>query len=297
MDLSRPYWDPRIETLSAERRWLLQEHRLHWQVRRCWDASAWQRDRLRAAGVDPTTFGGIGGRARIPILTLDELAGAPAPDLEVAPDVWIVSREQQPGLPARALTDGDALHRTDLAARALWAASARPGQPLQLSLPVDDNLAEIVQGAARRIGMHVHGGTSGGGTSRPPFIVGRGARAAADATTPTLAWAEEITTPDFNGVSAFRTLTIPAVAPTVGYECAEQRGLHWADDHFLVETVDPATRQPLQRGAYGALVLTEITREGSPLLRFWTGLAGSLEVEACACGRTSVRSPLVRALP
>jgi hypothetical protein len=86
------------------------------------------------------------------------------------------------------------------------------------------------------------------------------------------------------------------VARTLAYACRKSDGVHWNDDHFLVEVVDPASGAPRPAGEAGALLVTDLAREGSPLLRFWTGLEASLVEDACACGRTSARSPLVRPL-
>ena len=89
---------------------------------------------------------------------------------------------------------------------------------------------------------------------------------------------------------------VPFVAPTVAHSCRDAGVLHWLDDHFLVETVDPATGEPVGAGEVGSVVITDLTREGSPLLRYWTGLEAALSDEPCPCGRTSVHSAFVRRL-
>ena len=48
------YWDRKLETLPVERRQVLRDHRLRWQVRRCWDGSPFYRARLSGAGLAPT---------------------------------------------------------------------------------------------------------------------------------------------------------------------------------------------------------------------------------------------------
>lgn len=236
--MSDRYWDPRVETLPAERRRLLQDHRLRWQVRRCRDGSPFYHARLETAGLDPSTFGGLADLSALPILRLNELprgdgAHEPSRDWTVAPEAWWQERERSDDGLVRVLTDGDVTQRAHLAARALWAAGVRPGRSLVAMS------AEV-----------------------PPL----------DA------------------------LALPNVAPTVAYACGEAEGVHWADDQFLIEIVEPETGQAAEPGGVGAVVVTDLAREGSPLIRFWTGLEAALVDEPCRCGRTSARSPFVRPL-
>lgn len=80
------------------------------------------------------------------------------------------------------------------------------------------------------------------------------------------------------------------IGPGVATECAEeQRGLHVNEDHFLVETVDPATGEPVPEGTPGELVFTTPTKEALPLLRYRTGDIASVSAGECRCGRTLVR--------
>jgi phenylacetate-CoA ligase len=86
------------------------------------------------------------------------------------------------------------------------------------------------------------------------------------------------------------------VGPGVAAECPEGRnGNHLQEDHFLPEIVDPATGTPLPPGQEGELVLTTLTKEALPLLRYRTGDISALDDEPCACGRTMVRMARVRA--
>ena len=85
------------------------------------------------------------------------------------------------------------------------------------------------------------------------------------------------------------------VGPGVSAECREARnGSHVQEDHFLPEVIDPGTGEVLPAGREGELVLTPITKEAHPLLRYRTGDIASLEVAPCACGRTTVRMSRVR---
>ena len=80
------------------------------------------------------------------------------------------------------------------------------------------------------------------------------------------------------------------IGPGVSCECHEaQDGLHIWEDHFYPEIVDPQTGEPVEEGEEGELVLTTLTKEALPVLRYRTGDLTTLSYGECACGRTQVR--------
>ena len=80
------------------------------------------------------------------------------------------------------------------------------------------------------------------------------------------------------------------IGPGVAAECREGKGaLHVFDDHFLPEIVDPETGLPVESGERGELVLTTLTKEAFPVLRYRTGDVTSFVDEPCPCGRTHRR--------
>ena len=87
---------------------------------------------------------------------------------------------------------------------------------------------------------------------------------------------------DFYGLSE-------VIGPGVAAECEVRTGLHVHEDHFLPEVVDPTTGVPLLPGERGELVLTTLTKEATPLLRYRTGDITELAFDPCPCGRTLVR--------
>lgn len=85
------------------------------------------------------------------------------------------------------------------------------------------------------------------------------------------------------------------MGPGVSVECYEaQDGLHIADDHFLVEVIDPDTLEPVPDGEYGELVFTSLTKEAFPIIRYRTGDIASITRETCKCGRTTTRMSRVK---
>ncbi|MBE2319814.1 phenylacetate--CoA ligase [Solirubrobacter sp. CPCC 204708] len=92
------------------------------------------------------------------------------------------------------------------------------------------------------------------------------------------------------GLKALNTYGLSEViGPGVASECHLGCGMHVNEDHFLVEVVDPGTLQPVPAGELGELVITTLTREAMPLIRYRTGDLTSLIDEPCACGRTTAR--------
>ena len=79
------------------------------------------------------------------------------------------------------------------------------------------------------------------------------------------------------------------MGPGVAGECRLCDGLHINEDHFIAEVINPKTLEPAGIGPEGELVLTTITKEGFPLIRYRTGDITSLNPEPCDCGRTFVR--------
>jgi phenylacetate-CoA ligase len=68
-----------------------------------------------------------------------------------------------------------------------------------------------------------------------------------------------------------------------------RKGQHFSEDHFLVECLNPDTLDPVEPGEKGELVITTLTKEGMPVIRYRTRDISSLDYSPCPCGRTGVR--------
>ena len=79
------------------------------------------------------------------------------------------------------------------------------------------------------------------------------------------------------------------VGPGVSGECTYHCGMHINEDHFLPEIINPDTGEPLPSGEFGELVITTLTKEALPIIRYRTGDITRLDPTTCACGRTMVR--------
>ena len=92
---------------------------------------------------------------------------------------------------------------------------------------------------------------------------------------------------DLAGIKAYDIYGLTEITgPGVAAECCCQDGLHVFEDHFYPEIVDPETCQPLPDGVEGELVLTTLSKQAMPLLRYRTRDITSLSTEPCPCGRT-----------
>ncbi|MDA3798300.1 MAG: phenylacetate--CoA ligase [Kiritimatiellae bacterium] len=76
------------------------------------------------------------------------------------------------------------------------------------------------------------------------------------------------------------------IGPGVGVECSAQNGLHIFEDHFYPEIIDPDTGEVLPDGSEGELVLTTLTKQAIPMIRYRTRDITTIMTEKCDCGRT-----------
>jgi phenylacetate-CoA ligase len=224
-----------------------------------------------------------------------------------------------------AYTDGDLAVWADVVARALAAAGGAPGQRLHNAYGYGLFTGGLgLHQGAERLGMTVVP-ASGGATRRQVTLI-QDLRPEGLACTPSFALRLAETMDDM-GVDRSRLslryavlgaepwtaamrarieqrLAVTAVdiyglseivGPGVAIECPEeQAGLHVFEDHFYPEVVDPETGAPKAPGEVGELVLTTLTKQAMPLLRYRTGDLVSLTDAPCRCGRTHRRMSRVR---
>ena len=84
------------------------------------------------------------------------------------------------------------------------------------------------------------------------------------------------------------------MGPGVSGECEERCGLHINEDYFLAEIVDPNTLEVLGEGETGEVLITTLTKEGIPLLRYRTRDISRITYEPCKCGRTFARMDKIK---
>lgn len=92
------------------------------------------------------------------------------------------------------------------------------------------------------------------------------------------------------GIKAYDIYGLTEIlGPGVAADCDAHAGLHIWEDHFLPEILDPATLKAVPDGECGELVITTLTKEGMPMIRYRTKDLTSLETSKCSCGRTMAR--------
>ncbi|MFI3229401.1 MAG: phenylacetate--CoA ligase [Bacillota bacterium] len=96
-----------------------------------------------------------------------------------------------------------------------------------------------------------------------------------------------VTTNDNYGLSEI-------IGPGVSGECELKCGMHINEDHFYPEILNSETFEPIADGEYGELVLTTLTKDGMPVIRYRTKDITALDHSTCECGRTSVRMAKLR---
>lgn len=95
-------------------------------------------------------------------------------------------------------------------------------------------------------------------------------------------WGEDMAVTQNYGMSEL-------IGPGVSGECLELCGMHVNEDHFIPEIIDPVTEEVLPPGEKGELVITCLTKEALPMIRYRTRDISRLMYEPCKCGRTTVR--------
>ncbi|MBN1347624.1 MAG: phenylacetate--CoA ligase [Phycisphaerae bacterium] len=94
------------------------------------------------------------------------------------------------------------------------------------------------------------------------------------------------------GIEAFDIygMTETGGVGTLGMDCPAHEGIHVWEDHYVIEIIDPETDAPVEEGCQGELVVTSLTRQALPVIRFRTGdLTRIVSTQRCACGRTHAR--------
>ena len=84
------------------------------------------------------------------------------------------------------------------------------------------------------------------------------------------------------------------MGPGVAGECLFKQGMHFAEDHFLAEIIDPDTGEVLPEGSVGELVITSLSKQAFPMIRYRTRDITRLNYDVCECGRTLARMEKTR---
>ena len=312
------------EALARDELGELQEERLRETVAHVYENVPFYRDRLDEAGVAPGDVEGVADIASLPTTTKEDFTSEYPDGLFAVDDAEIRRYHASSGTTGKpkvvAYTAADLDLWGHVMARSLTAAGAGPedvvqnaygyglftgglgfhhgaetlgaavvptssgGTQRQVDLATD--LGSTVLGCTPSYALHFAEVAEEMGhdpTDLPIEVVGYGAE------TCTEPMRESIETRlGATGINNYGLSEI--IGPGVAAECHEaQDGLHIWEDHFYPEVIDPASGEPLPEGEEGELVLTTLTKEALPVLRYRTGDLTSLHYDTCECGRTMVR--------
>jgi len=317
------FFDPAAETLPREALAALQFERLRKTLRNAHDHVALHRQRLDDAGVAPEDVRTLDDLRRVPFTYKADLRDHYPYGLLARPVSSLARIHASSGTTGKptvvGYTKADIDTWAELMARSMHTAGARAGDMVHNAY----GYGLFTGGLGAHYGAERLGATvvpvSGGSTERQiSLIMDLGARVLCATPSYTLAMAEvaEQLGVDLRqsalkiGIfgaepwsSAMRCeieqrLGLKAVdiyglseimGPGVACECTAQAGLHGWEDHFLFEVLDPETQAPVPEGQAGELVITTLTKQALPMLRYRTRDITKVTSAPCECGRTHLR--------
>ena len=322
-DDSCEYFDKEHETMTREQIEALQVERLRETVVRCMKNPIYKK-RLEEAGVTPESITSVADIRRIPFTTKSDLRDNYPFGLSCVPlrdCVRLHSSSGTTGNPTVILhTQNDLDEWANQVARNLWMVGLRPDDVFQNSSGYGMFTGGLgFQYGAERLGMLTIPAAAGNSLRQIKFMRDFGTTALhavpsyvtrlyevmqeqgvdprKDTKLKVLAIGAEPHSEEQRqriqnmlGVKAYNSFGMSEMCgPGVGFECKEQKGLHFWEDYYIVEIVDPETLEPVPDGEIGELVLTSIKREAMPLLRYRTRDLTRVLGRTCPCGRNHVR--------
>lgn len=328
-DSEQSFWQPALETQSRAAWDDLKLGLLRTHLNLAYRASPYYRAAFDCVGADPERLRSLADIRNFPLIDKRivrerQQAAPPFGDLVAVPEeqiVYISASSGSTGVPtASPFTAADFDDWIDFEARLFWSSGLRPQDrychALSFSLFVG---GPCVLGAQKLGALTIHAGTV---PSERLLAILRQFGATAFWTTPSYAWhlgetaAREGLDPraDFAvrrifvagepggsipetrariealwGAEVFDYYGLSDIFGACAGMCTAKDGLHWAEDHILVEVLNPETSEPVAEGERGELVLTTLRKTARPMIRFRTGDIVSLTSEPCCCGRTSLR--------
>ena len=318
------YFNEEFETLPRLALEALQLKRLQSVVARVYQNVPFYRTAFDAAGVHPDSITSLADLQRLPFTTKQNMRDSYPYGLFAAPMEEIVRIHASSGTTGKPTVVGytakDIENWTDLMARSLMAAGAHRGDIIHNAYGYGLFTGGLgAHYGAERLGASVIP-ISGGNTTRQIMIMQDfGSTVLTCTPSYSLYLAEEAVAAGVDikgsklrigifgaepwseamrheieaklGIHAIDIYGLSEImGPGVAIECIEEKhGLHIWEDHFLPEIINPETGAPVAEGELGELVITTITKQGIPLIRYRTRDITSISYTPCACGRTHAR--------
>ncbi len=323
MDDKSEYLHPHYETMSRDGIEQLQLERLQATVRHCMNSEFYKK-RFDEAGLKPEDIRTLDDIRKIPFTTKQDLRDTYPFGMASVPlrqCVRLHSSSGTTGNPTVILhTQKDLDEWADAVARCLWMVGLRPDDVFQNSSGYGMFTGGLgFQYGAERLGALTVPAAAGNSLRQIKFFTDFGTTAVhavpsyvtrlyevmqetgvdprRDTKLRILAIGAEPHSEEQRkrienllGVKAYNSFGMSEMCgPGVGFECKEQNGMHFWEDYYIVEIVDPKTLKPVPDGEIGELVLTTLNREAMPLLRYRTRDLTRVLGRTCPCGRNHIR--------
>ncbi|MCL5966062.1 MAG: phenylacetate--CoA ligase [Deltaproteobacteria bacterium] len=317
------YWEPDKECMDREELEQLQIERLQSTLNRVYAHVPFYRKKFDGLGISPEDVESLSDLARLPFTTKEDVRGNYPYGLFAVPLREVVRIHASSGATETSAvvgyTKNDIKTWSNLVARVLTSGGVTKDDVVQICFGYGLYTGGFgLHYGAERIGASVIPASSGN-TARQIKIM-RDFKTTALLSTPSYAmlvantirdmgipvpalslkyglfgaepWSERMRTEiqDALGIVATDNYGLSEVlGPGVSGECLERKGLHISEDHFLVEVIDPETLAPVPPGGQGELVITTLTKEAFPMIRYRTRDLTRLLPGDCPCGRTGRR--------
>ena len=316
------YYQPEIETASAEQIKAWQNERLVKQVQHVWDNVPYYRKKMEEKGLTPADIQSTADLYKLPFLTKDDLREAYPYGLLGVPLSECVRIQSTSGTTGKRVvafyTQADVDLWEDCCARAIVAAGGTKEDVCHIAYGYGlFTGGPGLNGGSHKVGCLTLPLSSGNTDRQLQFMTDLGSTILC--CTPSYAaylaeciherglrdqiqlkagifgaeaWSEKMREEIQNGlgIKAYDIYGLTETSgPGVGFECEEQSGMHINEDHFIAEIIDPDTGEVLPEGSKGELVFTAITKKAFPLLRYRTRDICVLTRKPCSCGRTHVK--------
>jgi len=318
------YLHAHLETMPREQLERLQLQRLRDSVRNMWDNVSWHKPRLQAAGLGRADdIDSLDALQELPFTVKTDLRDHYPFGLFARPREQLARVHASSGTTGKPTVVGytaqDLSNWADLVARSLYGAGGRPGDMVHNAYGYGLFTGGLgAHDGATRLGATVLP-VSGGGTERQVSLM-VDFRPRVLCSTPSYAlaiaevaehmgvdlrqsglavglfgaepWSDAMRS-EIEARLGLRAVDIYGLSeimgPGVACECERRQGLHGWEDHFIFETIDPETGRRVADGEPGELVITTLTKQALPMLRYRTRDITRLMRETCDCGRTHVR--------
>ncbi len=317
------FWQKELETMGRRELEELQLTRLKWMVSYCYQTVPMYRKKFDDAKVSPDKIKCLSDLKYIPFTTKEDIRDTYPFGMFAAPMNKIVRIHASSGTTGKPTVVGytkkDLDNWSDLVARIVAAAGAREGDLVQIAFGYGLFTGALgLHYGLERLGAAVVPTSSGNTEKHIMLMKDFGTTALVSTPSYALYMAEvakemgfakedfklrlglfgsEGCTPEMRdkieeawGLFATDNYGMSELmGPGVSGECEYRDGMHIAEDHFIPEIIDSVTGENLAAGEAGELVITTITKEGFPVLRYRTKDISRLNYEVCRCGRTHVR--------